>query len=203
MTGRWPSRDPIEEEGGLNLYGFVWNNSIIYIDILGGSPFGPDLPVGPNGTPGVPYGDDYEFRKQMEEDRAKERHELQERKLAFCCDKSTDPPTINTYNYLTECCIDGNIISKIPHHKLAFASEEKCIDYYMSPITDTALGKGVDRLGFAALAMLPFSKASKSVSTAGGLGGAFGAGAADLPGPSEAAARFSAWLICNALECPR
>jgi RHS repeat-associated protein len=28
VTGRWPSRDPIEEEGGVNLYGFVGNNSI-------------------------------------------------------------------------------------------------------------------------------------------------------------------------------
>ena len=26
LTGRWPSRDPIGEEGGVNLYGFVGNN---------------------------------------------------------------------------------------------------------------------------------------------------------------------------------
>ena len=31
----WPSRDPIEEEGGENLYGFVRNNSINWSDILG------------------------------------------------------------------------------------------------------------------------------------------------------------------------
>ena len=35
VTGRWPSRDPIEEEGGVNLYGFV-NNSVLHrIDVLG------------------------------------------------------------------------------------------------------------------------------------------------------------------------
>ena len=34
-TGRWPSRDPIEEEGGINLYGFVGNNGIGRIDRLG------------------------------------------------------------------------------------------------------------------------------------------------------------------------
>ena len=34
-TGRWPSRDPIEEDGGLNLYGFVGNNAILLIDYLG------------------------------------------------------------------------------------------------------------------------------------------------------------------------
>jgi len=35
VTGRWPSRDPIEEEGGMNLYGFVGNDSIGGIDSLG------------------------------------------------------------------------------------------------------------------------------------------------------------------------
>jgi hypothetical protein len=34
-TGRWPSRDPIGERGGVNLYGFVGNNSIYGIDYLG------------------------------------------------------------------------------------------------------------------------------------------------------------------------
>jgi hypothetical protein len=31
----WPSRDPIEERGGLNLYGFVDNDSIRRFDLLG------------------------------------------------------------------------------------------------------------------------------------------------------------------------
>jgi RHS repeat-associated protein len=35
LTGRWPSRDPIEERGGMNLYGFTENNPINKIDILG------------------------------------------------------------------------------------------------------------------------------------------------------------------------
>jgi RHS repeat-associated protein len=35
LTGRWPSRDPIEEEGGVNLYGFVGNDSINNFDFLG------------------------------------------------------------------------------------------------------------------------------------------------------------------------
>ena len=34
-SGRWPSRDPIEEMGGLNLYGFVGNDGIGGIDLLG------------------------------------------------------------------------------------------------------------------------------------------------------------------------
>ena len=35
ITGRWPSRDPIEEEGGVNLYGFVGNNAVEKWDHLG------------------------------------------------------------------------------------------------------------------------------------------------------------------------
>jgi hypothetical protein len=35
VTGRWPSRDPIEEEGGVNLYSAARNNPINRIDILG------------------------------------------------------------------------------------------------------------------------------------------------------------------------
>jgi RHS repeat-associated protein len=34
-TGRWPSRDPIEERGGLNLYGFVNNDGVDQWDYLG------------------------------------------------------------------------------------------------------------------------------------------------------------------------
>jgi RHS repeat-associated protein len=34
-TGRWPSRDPIAERGGVNLYGFIKNDGANYVDILG------------------------------------------------------------------------------------------------------------------------------------------------------------------------
>ena len=35
LTGRWPSRDPIEEKGGVNLYGFVGNDGVDRFDVLG------------------------------------------------------------------------------------------------------------------------------------------------------------------------
>ena len=35
VTGRWPSRDPIGERGGSNVYGFVLNNPIAGTDYLG------------------------------------------------------------------------------------------------------------------------------------------------------------------------
>jgi RHS repeat-associated protein len=34
-TGRWPSRDPIQERGGVNLYGFVGNRGVSRWDFLG------------------------------------------------------------------------------------------------------------------------------------------------------------------------
>jgi RHS repeat-associated protein len=33
--GRWVSRDPIEESGGVNLYGFVGNDGVGLVDVLG------------------------------------------------------------------------------------------------------------------------------------------------------------------------
>ena len=35
VTGRWLSRDPIGEEGGINLYGYVSNGPVNYVDPLG------------------------------------------------------------------------------------------------------------------------------------------------------------------------
>lgn len=35
LIGRWPSRDPIGENGGINLYGYVGNDGIDGLDILG------------------------------------------------------------------------------------------------------------------------------------------------------------------------
>ena len=43
----WPSRDPIGENGGMNLYGFVRNNGVNDSDILGGAIFGVANPTDP------------------------------------------------------------------------------------------------------------------------------------------------------------
>jgi hypothetical protein len=56
LTGRWPSRDPIEEEGGLNLYGFVFNSAVDHTDVIGREPAGQDggVTVTDTGVPGFP-----------------------------------------------------------------------------------------------------------------------------------------------------
>ena len=46
QTGRWLSSDPIEEAGGLNFYGYVGNNPVNAVDLLGLYIYPPDF-VGP------------------------------------------------------------------------------------------------------------------------------------------------------------
>lgn len=47
--GRWPNRDPLEESGGLNLYGFVENDSLNYFDPLGREPQSATPTLDPSG----------------------------------------------------------------------------------------------------------------------------------------------------------
>jgi RHS repeat-associated protein len=56
--GRWINRDPIEENGGLNLYDYVRNSSINYVDPFGLAFFGPGF-IGPlqPGDTRIPYPD--------------------------------------------------------------------------------------------------------------------------------------------------
>jgi len=43
LTGRWPSRDPIEEEGGINIYLFTFNALLGWFDYLGLDPHSIDV----------------------------------------------------------------------------------------------------------------------------------------------------------------
>jgi hypothetical protein len=45
-TGTWPNRDPMQEQGGLNLYGFVADDPLDKVDRLG---------LGTSATPGSPH----------------------------------------------------------------------------------------------------------------------------------------------------
>jgi hypothetical protein len=54
--GKWPNRDPLEEDGGLNLYLVAGNNMITEIDILGlanGTKPKPGPPPAPNAPPPI------------------------------------------------------------------------------------------------------------------------------------------------------
>jgi uncharacterized protein RhaS with RHS repeats len=45
--GRWVNRDPIAEKGGLNIYAFLENAPVDFVDALGLLP----VPIGPILTP--------------------------------------------------------------------------------------------------------------------------------------------------------
>lgn len=44
--GRWLSRDPVGEEGGLNLYGYTSNRPVYFFDILGLESYNSDIEIG-------------------------------------------------------------------------------------------------------------------------------------------------------------
>jgi len=50
-TGMWPSRDPIGDKGGRNLYGFAYNDGINRQDKLGQNPSSPEKPPPGNLNP--------------------------------------------------------------------------------------------------------------------------------------------------------
>ena len=52
-TGRWLSRDPIQERGGPNIYGFVGNDPIFQVDVAGLAGVGA-APTTLPATPNVP-----------------------------------------------------------------------------------------------------------------------------------------------------
>jgi RHS repeat-associated protein len=52
--GRWLSEDPIGEEGGVNLYGYVGNGVVMWVDPLGLETFIIDRPLNPTGKTELP-----------------------------------------------------------------------------------------------------------------------------------------------------
>jgi len=73
--GCWRSRDPIQEQGGVNLYGFVGNNPVSKWDYLGrdvpgyppgypANPVSPGIPYDPN-SPQTPYDEKYDSERRL------------------------------------------------------------------------------------------------------------------------------------------
>ena len=56
-NGRFVGRDPIQEQGGYNLYGFVGNQTIAYVDLFGLRTY----QVGPKQEPQVTFDEDYYY----------------------------------------------------------------------------------------------------------------------------------------------
>jgi RHS repeat-associated protein len=70
-NGRWPSKDPLGEQGGINLYRFMDNDGVNYVDYLGLVKIGgkdyPDIPI-PGGIPNIGPGRDLPRDDEPQED---------------------------------------------------------------------------------------------------------------------------------------
>ncbi len=101
-TGRWPSRDPIAERGGVNLYGMVYNNTYGWIDVIGGwpSPLNPHRPES-----GLVPGSFVDYQKLSDiESKRKAAQDETEKNKKPCCNEIT-------YDASNQCCINGSIYS--------------------------------------------------------------------------------------------
>ena len=99
-TGRWPSRDPIQERGGVNLYGFVGNDGVNYWDYLGMV-----------GAASVYI--DGQFINAWDPDAIADAIDSAKEARMACCylpDDQHGPP--QRYDTSRECCIDGAVYSR-------------------------------------------------------------------------------------------
>jgi len=72
QTGRWSARDPIEEQGGLNLYGFIWNRAVSYIDNNGLKGMVSSERIKKQIVDEFPYAKNCEEKKRLRKQRIKE-----------------------------------------------------------------------------------------------------------------------------------
>jgi len=105
----WPNRDPIEEDGGLNLYGMVVNNPVDYRDYLGLSCCGNETlksgHVCCNGT---------QYKKQRRKECCGSNY-IQTGNNAPCCDGGTPKDRVTYHEKngqsLDQCIVDNASLS--------------------------------------------------------------------------------------------
>jgi RHS repeat-associated protein len=145
LTGRWPSRDPIEEEGGMNLYGFVGNDGVSRWDLLGWAP-------------GEPY-DTYALAKAAAVEDLKKEGKASWERAKKALDKFKDWSKITGHVDKDWAVIEfpqypkkRKIIAGVEFGTIHYCKDEngKVIHYYtdlyFSKITDSAEVRGEDTL---------------------------------------------------------
>ena len=100
--GRWPSRDPIEEEGGLHVYGFVGNEPTRRGDVLGRIGIPPPMGV----VPPV-----YTLPELLA-DAATALAQLKTTLIELCPDES-DPPKRLTKTSIEQCCTRESCLEQV------------------------------------------------------------------------------------------
>jgi hypothetical protein len=111
LTGRWPSRDPIGEKGGVNLYGFLGNDGINWWDYLvwlPSSPINPPIDFG-GGSGVLPP---FDGRKSFDQ----------------CCVKK------NVYTGVKKCCVYDRVVmgkgGKLGHCWIEYQGGQGSIGFY-------------------------------------------------------------------------
>ncbi|CAN5700614.1 hypothetical protein BH11VER1_BH11VER1_38710 [soil metagenome] len=171
--GRWPSRDPIGERGGRNLYGMVGNDPVDRWDgfgLIGGGGAHPVMCCG-----GKPFNS-----------RGDER----------CCNDSA------VYKQSSQCCTSGGVKAKIARHIDMGQSLDECINDYLfadngGPGWPLTIGHGVGAVLGGAVGFVlgtPLSPLGQGAAAAG-------AGSVGYDG-GDHAIRSIARTYCKEKVCP-
>ncbi len=153
VTGRWPSRDPIGESGGVNLYGYISNIATDKIDVLGLQQLEMTPPSQGDfnnlGGDGVLLPD----------------FDLNDYGRPF--DPGPTPPKppedtepLGPDPFASTCCLNGKIVDKIPFYQREFGGDlEKCIksenDSYEAKTASVVAGGLTGAAGLLSGGILP------------------------------------------------
>jgi hypothetical protein len=104
-TGRWPSRDPIGEKGGINLYGFVNNMPVDDWDLIGLVTNSEYIEAKSAGTEAKSMGEDWDSKNKEAIDKVNENSKkifgFGFSGMEYCgriCRKCLDPKEVNLWN---------------------------------------------------------------------------------------------------------
>jgi RHS repeat-associated protein len=183
QTGRWINRDPIGEQGGLNLYGFVGNDGLVKWDILGK-------------FDGVIFYSNQKITTDVENSISSPRSIEPSKK---CPEKCPEFHIEGGYSSdFKTCCSKGKMIPVVPVYTLPPYNGDYnlCINDQANKGHHFAGGKILDWVAY--LSPLAYAKAGQvaCASVIGLLG---------LPYPVDCGGRFSEMLAaetCNRKICP-
>ena len=155
LTGRWPSRDPIEEWGGLNLYGFVGNDGVNWIDVLGEWPSPSQPPIDHGSGAGRVHESSYESPYDRARREQQEREQELAEQMRNAPDEPEEDPCCRDWTGFLQCMINNGFttgINFIPYIGGINGAMGKQYDLFNGDVNDQGPGAGAafDAGGFAA-----------------------------------------------------
>jgi RHS repeat-associated protein len=189
-TGRWPNRDPVDEQGGLNIYAFVGNSPLTEVDVLGlksadccgGKKFYASRGAACCGN--ASKGEVYNPATQG------------------CCDgKKFKMPNANSAE--AECCENGQVQKSVAEWKYqGFSTKDKCI---AACVAGNVAQSAVVGAGAALGDHMAKGRGASGAGSAMGrsVAGSLRAGARTGVGAAAAGLALSAWCAnqCSGMRC--